>query len=95
MISLIFSPTAERDLESIADTISSNNPLRAVHFVREIRKHCQKITEMPRSYPKRDDIALGLRMAVHGNYLIFYRETDEGLRIERILHGARNYPSLF
>ena len=29
------------------------------------------------------------------NYLIFYRSTPEGLEIVRVVHGARDLPSLF
>ncbi len=29
-------------------------------------------------------------MLPHGRYLIFYREANKGLRIERILHGSRD-----
>jgi plasmid stabilization system protein ParE len=29
-------------------------------------------------------------MAVHGKYLIFFRATNKKVRVERIIHGARN-----
>jgi plasmid stabilization system protein ParE len=29
-------------------------------------------------------------MLPHGNYLIFYRDHERGLRIERVLHAARD-----
>lgn len=34
-------------------------------------------------------------MLPHGRYLIFYLTANDGLRIERILHGARNIAALF
>ena len=39
----------------------------------------------------------GLRMAIHRRYLIFYRELPEEdvVRVERVLHGARDLPRLF
>ena len=95
MTMLAFSRLAESDLEAIGDYIAEDNPLRAVSFIDEIREHCRKITDMPKGYPQRGEIVAGLRMAAHGDYLIFYRETDGGIRIERILHGARDYTSLF
>ena len=32
----------------------------------------------------------GLRSCVHGIYVIFFTIDDQGVRIERILHGARD-----
>jgi plasmid stabilization system protein ParE len=29
-------------------------------------------------------------MAVHGNYLILFRVVDKTVRVERVIHGARN-----
>ncbi len=95
MTSLIFSRLAESDLEAIGDYIAGDNPLRSVSFVREIRDRCKRIADMPKGNPQRDEISPGLRMATHGDYLIFYREADGGIRVERILHGARDYTSLF
>ena len=38
----------------------------------------------------RSDIVPGVRSFPVGNYLIFYRETGQGIEIIRVLHGARN-----
>jgi toxin ParE1/3/4 len=42
----------------------------------------------------RSELAVGLRMMPHANYLIFYRELDDHVRIERVLHGARDVGNL-
>jgi toxin ParE1/3/4 len=73
---LVFSPRAEADLEQIGDYLARDNPARAISFLEELRAHC-------------DDLATGLRMAVHGRYLILFRANPDEVRIERILHGAR------
>ncbi len=88
------SPSAETDLEEIGDAIASDSPNRAISFIREIRQHCDTISTAPRAAPERNDLAPGLRMLVHGNYLIFYRVLDGEIRIERVLHGARNIQAL-
>ncbi len=51
---------------------------------------------LPTLYPARSDLAPGLRMAVHGRYLILYRDlADENtVRVERVLHSVRNLPRL-
>ncbi len=91
---VVFSPKAENDLESIGDTIASDNPRRAVTFIHEIRSHCHTLSSTPEAAPKRDDIAQGIRMLAHGNYLMFYRIIETEIRIERVLHGARDLSAL-
>lgn len=89
-----FSEAVKKDLDSILRYIGSNNPRRAVSFVREIRSHCKQLGGFPESYP----LLIGgsqseLRRVVHGQYLIFYRVTDE-VEILRVLHGATDYESV-
>ena len=47
----IFTEQAENDLESIADYIALDNPVRAISFVQEIRERCHKIVNAPQGYP--------------------------------------------
>ena len=91
----VFSPLAEFDLEEIGDYIARDNPSRALSFIREIREQCAKITAMPQASPLRHELGEGIRMAAFGLYLIFYTVDAESIRIERVLHGARNIPALF
>ncbi len=91
----VFSPLAEFDLEEIGDYIARDNPARAVSFIRDIREQCIKITAMPEAAPLRHELGEGIRMLPFGRYLIFYTANNEGIRIERVLHGARNIPVLF
>jgi toxin ParE1/3/4 len=41
-------------------------------------------------FPARDDLANGIQMAVHGKYLILFRVVEKTVRVERVIHGARN-----
>jgi toxin ParE1/3/4 len=45
--------------------------------------------------PSRPDIAPTLRCFRVGNYLIFYRQAQDGAEIVRVVHGARDLPALF
>lgn len=87
-----FSPRSSLDLEEIGDYIARDNSQRAESFLEELKAHCFRIAESPAAYPSRDDIGIGLKMAVHGRYLIFFRITRAGIRISRIIHGARRVP---
>ncbi len=90
---LVFSPDAAADLEEIGDFIARDNPVRAVSFVQELRDHCMRFRRQPGLGTLRPDLAEGLRMVPHGRYLIFYRELEGVLRVERILHSARDIGS--
>ena len=92
---LIFAPLALADLEEIGDYIALDNPPRALSFIRELRAQCRKLLDNPLAFPARDDLAPGLRVLPHGQYLIFYRPMDTTVRIERILHGARDVGAQF
>jgi toxin ParE1/3/4 len=94
-VQCVFSPLAELDLEEIGDYIARDNSLRAVSFIREIREQCAKMTAMPLGAPLRHELGEGIRMVPFGHYLIFYTVGAENIRVERIIHGARNIPVLF
>lgn len=87
---LSISPRATRDLEAIGDYIAQYNPTRAVSFIREIRQQYRRIARLPGAFAARDDLAAGIRMSVHGKYLILFRVVENTVRVERVIHGARN-----
>ena len=86
----VYSRLAENDLEEIALHIAADSPNRALSFVAEIRDKCRKLAFSPAILRVRDEYGSGVRVAVHGNYLIFYMIRDETMVIERILHGAQH-----
>ncbi len=93
---LLLSPRAAADLEDIAEYIARDNPERAATFIEELEAKCRAVAAAPDIYPARPDLAPGLRMAVHGRYLVLFRELpgQTAVRVERVLHGARNLPRL-
>ena len=92
---LNFTPMAEQDLEAIADYIATDNPMRALTFVRELLAHCQRITLNPPGYRPRPELGDGIRSCAHGNYVIFFEFDPDSVVIVRILHGARDIPRVF
>jgi toxin ParE1/3/4 len=90
----LFSPLAEADLEEIGDYIARDNPTRTITFIQEIRELCHNITAVPEGYPLRSELGENIRMAPFRRYLIFYTAGIESVRIERILHGARDISNL-
>jgi toxin ParE1/3/4 len=94
---LLLSPRAAADLEEIADYIARDIPVRAASFIAELEAKCRAVAAAPELYPARTDLAPGLRMAVHARYLVLFRDlpSESTVRVERVLHSARNLPRLF
>jgi len=49
-----------------------------------------KLGHAPSLGKARPKLGGGVRMRPHGRYLIFYREHETTLRIERVMHSARD-----
>lgn len=94
MLRLIILPAARDDLVEIGNFIAQDNPERAASFVAEIEARMIEVAERPRSFPPRDELHKGLRSARHGSYMIFFVEHGNEVHVVRVLHGARNLPSL-
>jgi toxin ParE1/3/4 len=91
--SLRFSDLAMRDLEAIGDRIALDNPRRAKSFVKELRRECNSLREMPERFAKVRRYS-ALRKKVHGNYLILYDCDETNVEVIRILHGAMDYEAI-
>jgi toxin ParE1/3/4 len=87
-------PKAVQDLEAIGDFIANDNPARAVLFIDELLVLCVRIAERPDAFQRRNDLADGLRQAVHGRYLVLFTPDENGVVIERVIHGARRLEDL-
>ena len=92
---LVILPAARADLIEIGDFIAHDNPARAASFVAEIEARMLQTAERPGSFPARDDLRKGLRVARHGRYLIFFLDTPDEVQVVRVLHGARDVPRIF
>jgi toxin ParE1/3/4 len=86
---------AEADLMEIAFHIAEQNPEAADRWLDLIEEKCQTLSRMPEMGRKRFDLATGLRSLAVNNYVIFYRPVANGIHVIRVLHGARDIPSLF
>jgi toxin ParE1/3/4 len=93
---LIFSNRAETDLEEIAAHIAKDNARAAVRVLIAIHAKCELISRLPTAYALREDISPGFRRANQHPYAILFSVIDGNtVHIERVLHGARDLPSLF
>ena len=74
----------------IALYIAQDNTTRALTFIDELEARCAALGDAPGIGTPRPELGEGVRMFPHGRYLIFYRSAQKGVRIERIMHGARD-----
>lgn len=94
MAAVTFSPKSRQDLLDIGDYIAKESWANARRFVARLIDQCKRIGRAPLGYAGRDDLAPGLRMAAMDRYVIFFRVIDGVVRLERVLHGARNLPAV-
>lgn len=92
MAAVTFSPKSRQDLLDIGDYIAKDSPANARRFVGKLIDQCKRIGRAPLGYVSRDDVAPGLCMAALDRYVIFFRVLEGVVRVERVLHGARNLP---
>ena len=96
MKKLSLSRSAEEDLSKIALCVGSpdgmDNPALAQTLILQIRDKCGAIARRPKIYQLRPELGPDIRRALCKRYLILFRERETDVRIERILHGARDVP---
>ena len=86
---------AKADLRGIWAYVAQNNVDAADHLAATIVGKYRLLAKHPRLGPARDEFESGLRSFVVGSYLIFYRPTDEGIEVVRVLSGVRDLDALF
>jgi toxin ParE1/3/4 len=96
-----FSPQAWQDVRDIVAFIAADNPDAAVRFVPALEATYMQIAALPgmgssRTFQRTD--LQGVRMVpVTGfeHYLIFYASAGKSIKVIRILHAARVFPTIF
>lgn len=92
---LTFAPRAESDLDKILEFIARDKPRAAIVFVEMLREKCFLLAANPELGELRPDLAKHLRAFSVGNYVIFYRATQNGVEIVRVVSGFQNLEMLF
>jgi toxin ParE1/3/4 len=94
-------PRALYDVEESAVYIGADNPAAALRFLDAVEATLRLLVENPELGParrfERSDLA-GLRsFPVQGfdKHLVFYRPTERGIEVLRVLHGARDLGAIF
>jgi len=86
---------AEADLREIWLYVAQDNPDAADRLVARLHDKCHVLAQSPQIGPLRNELKAGLRTFPVGNYLIFYRPTEDGIEVVRVLSGYRDLDRLF
>ena len=91
-------PAANLDLKKIADYIGVENqsPVAAHKFLDDFEEKCLAYANQPQMGEPRDDLDEELRsFTFKKHYVVVYRPFEDGIDVLRVIHGARDYPTLF
>jgi toxin ParE1/3/4 len=97
----LLTPQAWQDAIEITEYIGTDNPEAAVRFVPALEATCAQLLALPslgsvRQFRRKD--LKGVRiLPVTGfeHYLIFYSAAGSSIQVIRVLHAARDFPTLF
>ena len=94
------SPQAWQDVLDIVGFIAADNPDAAARFVPALEETCEQFVELHgmwsvRSFHRKDlmDVRM-LPVTGFENYLIFYVATKQSIKVLRILHASRDFPTI-
>ncbi|MCY7374545.1 MAG: type II toxin-antitoxin system RelE/ParE family toxin [Pyrinomonadaceae bacterium] len=90
-----FSERALTDLEEIWVYFSETSEQTAEKVLKQITSKFPRLLTFAQLGIERNDLLIGLRSFPAGKYIIFYRETDFGIEIVRVLHGSRDIQQIF
>jgi toxin ParE1/3/4 len=98
---IVIRPAADRDLDELAAFIAKDDVGAALRFYDAVARAYEQLLDQPGIAASRDFDNPELRalrmwpVPRFPNHLIFYRPTDDGIEIVRVLHAARDIASLF
>ena len=92
MMALFWSPEAIQDRDDIYEYIERDNPDAALALDALLEERASRLVDHPGlGKPGR---AAGTReLVVHQNYILVYDTVGEQVRVLRVLHAARQWPS--
>lgn len=85
---------AAQDLQEIGRYIAADNLQAATKLLAAFEQHFLLLAENKNFGRARPDIRPDLRYSVVKNYLIFYRPTQDGIEVVRVVHSRRNIQAL-
>ena len=93
MLGLFWTPEAIRDRDEIYNYIETDNPVAALALDELFEETAARLVDHPgMGRPGRE---AGTReLVAHKNYIVVYDVTADLVRVLRVLHAARQWPSM-
>jgi len=89
--SVIFTRSAEDDLDAIAEFIARDNPRAAHEWIATIKDRIDSLSSHPERNRRRPQLGRGYRILVVGTYLVVYRIERDSVYVMRVFQGSRDY----
>jgi len=89
------SPRARSDLIEIWSYIAEDSIANADAFIDKLHEIMKVLSLQSEAGRRQEELAPGLLSFPFGRYIIFYRAVEDAIEIIRVLHGARDIPTLF
>lgn len=90
MSKVIYSTEAKADLQEIWDFIADDSPFQADRLILRFREKLEYLAKWQTIGRPRPEFVKGCRSYPFGNYCFYFRPTDSGIEVLRILHSARD-----
>jgi len=94
-------PRAEEDIDGQFVYIAKHSSKAALRFLAQVRSTIGRLAESPglgirysSIHPRLTNV-LVWKVDRFPNHLLFYRQTEKGIEVLRVLHGARDIEALF
>jgi toxin ParE1/3/4 len=86
-------PAAEGDLESIwTYTVRQSSIEQADRYIDTLTAAFAELADAPKSAPTCDHIRLGYRRRSVEHHMVYFRVTDYGIAVVRVLHERMDAP---
>lgn len=92
MRALRWTPEAIRDREAIYDFIEADNPVAALMLDELLEQQAGRLIDHP-SLGRPGRVAGTRELVAHPNYLLIYDVKNDLVRMLRVLHAARQWPT--
>ena len=90
MARAVFAPAAAADLIDIYDFIAADNRSAAGALIDRFERQAAMLAAQPGLGRARPELRPDLRSLAIGRCVLFFRSSEDGLEVVRVLHGMRD-----
>jgi toxin ParE1/3/4 len=91
----VLSAPAKKDLKDLTNYLLRLSVSAANNFLDIFEEKCRLLADFPEIGRSREELAPLLRSLPVDKYVIFYRLIKNGIQIERVLSGYRDFEDIF